>query len=136
MTACNTILSFSHQGYGDITPITSGARILTVLVQVIGIPINLYMFASIAAFLTKCISCLKSSIASKCQRRRASKPNIACFFFCIFLVLLYVGAGGIAVGLSQGLFDKVALSTRTHPYQSLFHSVCACNAVQLHAIKV
>jgi len=101
------IVTLSTVGYGDVTPISGGTKIVTVLLQVIGIPINLYMFLTIAAFLTKCITCVKSSIASRCKSRRASKPNMVSFFLCIVLAALYVGGGGIAVGYAIGCNSNV-----------------------------
>ena len=92
-------------GYGDITPRTGGGKIFSILVMIIGIPVNMYMFVSIAGLLSKAVMCMKNGAARlMCRSSGSSGPDMICFFICIIIALIYLIVGGIGIGLCEGTF--------------------------------
>lgn len=96
-------LFFQISGYGDVYPETTGGRIFVVLFALLGIPVFMYMVASIGnIFCDKFFKIRNWFQRNLLKRAELTCPDVVCVVQCIIVTCLYVIIGGIIAAHVRG----------------------------------
>ena len=87
---------FSFEGYGNITPVTTGGRVLCIIFAFFGIPINLFFLQLVGERMLRAEQLLLTKFETGCLKREGAPKylNEKCSLlgFVILLIILVGGA--------------------------------------------